>query len=301
MSSAIDVSCASTTKVSCTNKLASSRSTSRVFEKVKCFSSRLPKPTSSIDGFAGACEVYDESQRRLATGIAIPLGFGAGVFGSLVGVGGGVLIVPAMTATVPIPQRVIVGTSLIAVLATASFASLNFYTAGAVDFVCAAVVGSAAFVFAPLGAMSTAKLNAQSLKRVLAYFLLLAAPLVPLKAYAFDAKSEKKQLAKKKKTHFRIHHRGSGERRFLVPDRRVRWFRERFTGHRGRYDCYAFTRNNHGLTSSHGVRDFVARDVTPERRRAEPAPKNEKRRLANRNGARARVRGWRVLRVGFRR
>ena len=202
VSSAIDVSCASTTKVSCTNKLASSRSTSRVFEKVKCFSSRLPKPTSSNDGFAGACEVYDESQRRLATGIAIPLGFGAGVFGSLVGVGGGVLIVPAMTATVPIPQRVIVGTSLIAVLATASFASLNFYTAGAVDFVCAAVVGSAAFVFAPLGAMSTAKLNAQSLKRVLAYFLLLAAPLVPLKAYAFDAKSEKKQLAKKKKLTF---------------------------------------------------------------------------------------------------
>jgi uncharacterized membrane protein YfcA len=115
---------------------------------------------------------------------------GAGVFGSLVGVGGGVLIVPAMTATVPIPQRVITGTSLVAVLATASVSTVNFVQGGQIDFAAAAVVGAAAMVSAPLGARATAALDGIALKRALAYFLLCAAPLVPLKALAFAKRGE---------------------------------------------------------------------------------------------------------------
>ena len=160
-------------------------------------SSKLPK---HVGEHAGACEVYTSAHRDTATRLGLPLGLGAGVFGSLVGVGGGVLIVPAMTATVPIPQRVITGTSLVAVLATASVSTVNFVQGGQIDFAAAAVVGAAAMVSAPLGARATAALDAIALKRALAYFLLCAAPLVPLKALAFakNAKNAKTENAEKK-------------------------------------------------------------------------------------------------------
>ena len=159
-------------------------------------SSMLPK---QVGEHAGACEVYTSAHRETATRLGVPLGLGAGVFGSLVGVGGGVLIVPAMTATVPIPQRVITGTSLVAVLATASVSTVNFAQGGQIDFTAAAVVGAAAMVFAPLGARATAALDGVALKRALATFLLCAAPLVPLKALAFakhgdGARAEKTAL-----------------------------------------------------------------------------------------------------------
>ena len=159
----------------------------------------LPK---QVGEHAGACEVYTSAHRETATRLGVPLGLGAGVFGSLVGVGGGVLIVPAMTATVPIPQRVITGTSLVAVLATASVSTVNFAQGGQIDFAAAAVVGAAAMVFAPLGARATAALDGVALKRALATFLLCAAPLVPLKALAFakrgdGARAEKTALLTK--------------------------------------------------------------------------------------------------------
>ena len=160
-------------------------------------SSKLPK---HVGDHAGACEVYTSAHRDTATRLGLPLGLGAGVFGSLVGVGGGVLIVPAMTATVPIPQRVITGTSLVAVLATASVSTVNFAQGGQIDFAAAAVVGAAAMVFAPLGARATAALDGVALKRALATFLLCAAPLVPLKALAFAKRGEKKTALLTKQT-----------------------------------------------------------------------------------------------------
>lgn len=163
-------------------------------------SSMLPK---QVGEHAGACEVYTSAHRETATRLGVPLGLGAGVFGSLVGVGGGVLIVPAMTATVPIPQRVITGTSLVAVLATASVSTVNFAQGGQIDFTAAAVVGAAAMVFAPLGARATAALDGVALKRALATFLLCAAPLVPLKALAFAKRGDG---ARAEKTALHINH-----------------------------------------------------------------------------------------------
>ena len=95
------------------------------------------------------------------------------------------LIVPAITAAVPIPQRVVTGTSLIAVLSTAAVSTYNFSHAGLVDPTAAAIIGGAAMLSAPFGARLTTRLDCVQLRRVLAYFLLCAAPLVPLKAAVF--------------------------------------------------------------------------------------------------------------------
>ena len=128
---------------------------------------------------------YTPAHRAKAVAMAGPLGLVAGAFGSVVGVGGGVLIVPAITAAVPIPQRVVTGTSLIAVLSTAAVSTYNFSHAGLVDPTAAAIIGGAAMLSAPFGARLTTRLDCVGRRRVLAYFLLCAAPLVPLKAAVF--------------------------------------------------------------------------------------------------------------------
>ena len=130
------------------------------------------------------------AHRAKAVAMAGPLGLVAGMFGSVVGVGGGVLIVPAITSAVPIPQRVVTGTSLIAVLSTAGVATYNFSHAGLVDPTAAAILGGSAMLSAPFGARLTTRLDCVQLRRILAYFLLCAAPLVPLKAAVFHYRGD---------------------------------------------------------------------------------------------------------------
>lgn len=62
-------------------------------------------------------------------------------------------------------------------------ASAYTYSAqGCVDLGAAALISPAAMLTAPLGARLTARLNCTALRRILGFFLLAAAPLVPLKA-----------------------------------------------------------------------------------------------------------------------
>lgn len=136
---------------------------------------------------------YTPAHRAKAVAMAGPLGLVAGMFGSVVGVGGGVLIVPAITSAVPIPQRVVTGTSLIAVLSTAGVATYNFSHAGLVDPTAAAILGGSAMLSAPFGARLTTRLDCVQLRRILAYFLLCAAPLVPLKAAVFHYRGDGKE------------------------------------------------------------------------------------------------------------
>ena len=50
-------------------------------------------------------------------------GFGAGIFGSLLGLGGGILIVPLLTFGFGLPFREAVGVSLVCVIVTSSAAA----------------------------------------------------------------------------------------------------------------------------------------------------------------------------------
>ena len=85
------------------------------------------------------------------------------------------------------------GTSLIAVLSTAAVSTLNFSSGGCVDPAAAAILGCSAMLSAPLGAQLTTRMDCTSLRRLLAYFLLCAAPLVPLKAFIFKMREEDKK------------------------------------------------------------------------------------------------------------
>ena len=138
--------------------------------------------------FVHAGDAYTPAHRDRAVKMSGPLGLVAGLFGSVVGVGGGVLIVPAITSAVPIPQRIVTGTSLIAVLSTAAVSTYNFSQGGCVDPTAAAILGASAMLSAPIGAQLTTRMDCNQLRRLLAYFLLCAAPLVPIKAAVFMAR-----------------------------------------------------------------------------------------------------------------
>jgi uncharacterized membrane protein YfcA len=56
----------------------------------------------------------------------IVTGFGAGIFGSLLGLGGGILIVPLLTLGFGLPLRVAVGVSLVSVIVTSSASAAVF-------------------------------------------------------------------------------------------------------------------------------------------------------------------------------
>ena len=60
-------------------------------------------------------------------------GFGAGVFGALLGLGGGVLIVPLLSIAFGYPLSTAVGTSLIAVIATSSGAAAHYVRSNQAD------------------------------------------------------------------------------------------------------------------------------------------------------------------------
>ena len=123
--------------------------------------------------------------------ISPPIGLVAGLFGSLVGVGGGVVIVPSIVSRCKnIPQKLVSGTSLAAVLSTAVASALTFGSSGCVDLTAAAIISPFAMLTAPFGARLTAKLNCVTLRRILGYFLFYVAPIVPLKAYLLAGKEQ---------------------------------------------------------------------------------------------------------------
>lgn len=74
------------------------------------------------------------------------IGVAAGILGALFGVGGGLVIVPALTVLCAFEQRRAAGTSLTAVLVTAVAGSITYAFHGNVDPRAAALVGVPAVV-----------------------------------------------------------------------------------------------------------------------------------------------------------
>jgi len=137
-----------------------------------------------LSGSAGSPTAVDLAK---AQRVSLGAGLLAGVFGSIVGVGGGVLIVPMISSACrSIPQRLVSGTSLTAVVTTGVFSTLSYLGAERVDLGAAACICATAMATAPLGARLTARLDCQALRRVLGYFLVGVSPLIPLKTFLIE-------------------------------------------------------------------------------------------------------------------
>jgi len=152
------------------------------------------RPALQKEGTSKAIHTVDPAVLSKARKISSPVGLMAGLFGSLVGVGGGVVIVPSIVSRCKnIPQKLVSGTSLVAVLSTALSSAATFGSGGCVDVAAAAIISPFAMMTAPFGARLTTKLDCNTLRRILGYFLFCVAPLVPLKTYLLAGEKGKKE------------------------------------------------------------------------------------------------------------
>ena len=106
----------------------------------------------------------------------VALGFVAGIMTVLLGIGGGFILVPAMIYVLGMAARVVVGTSLVMILAVSAVTTLvHAMTTQAVDIVLAALLLSGGVIGAQYGAFLTTRLKPDLLRLALAGIILLVA------------------------------------------------------------------------------------------------------------------------------
>lgn len=120
---------------------------------------------------------------RKTAGIAAAVGLGAGTFGSLAGVGGSLFVIPGLIRFASIPQKEAAGCSLFAVSVISTTSALSYASADAVDWRTAVTLAASAAVASPVGALISRRINKDTLRRILAYFVLCLAPAMPLRGY----------------------------------------------------------------------------------------------------------------------
>ena len=104
------------------------------------------------------------------------LGFIAGILTVLLGVGGGFILVPAMIYILGMAPRVVVGTSLVMILAvSAATTMIHALTTQAVDIVLAALLLVGGVLGAQYGARLTTRLKPDLLRFSLSLIILLVA------------------------------------------------------------------------------------------------------------------------------
>ncbi|MEP7316456.1 MAG: sulfite exporter TauE/SafE family protein [Sphingomicrobium sp.] len=104
------------------------------------------------------------------------IGFGAGILTILLGIGGGFILIPAMIYILGMAPRVVIGTSLIMILAVSAVTTMiHSMTTQAVDIVLAGLLLIGGVVGAQYGARLATKLKPDLLRLALAGMILLVA------------------------------------------------------------------------------------------------------------------------------
>jgi uncharacterized membrane protein YfcA len=108
--------------------------------------------------------------------ILLTIGLLAGVLSGLVGVGGGIIIVPALVIFMGLSQHEAQGTSLaVLLLPVGIFAVLNYYKAGYVDLKSTLIIASTFIIGGFIGSKVAISLDQNTIKKIFGVFLLLIA------------------------------------------------------------------------------------------------------------------------------
>lgn len=108
-----------------------------------------------------------------ANAALIGLGAGAGFLSGLLGIGGGIIYVPALMYFAAVPIHTAIGVSLVLIVPSAAAAALRHFYAGNVDLSVVAIVLPTALVGALLGAYLSSYVSAPLLKKVFGIALIL--------------------------------------------------------------------------------------------------------------------------------
>jgi uncharacterized protein len=96
--------------------------------------------------------------------LGIGIGLVAGIMSGLLGVGGGIVMVPLLVLVARLRPQEAHATSLAAIVPIATVGAARFAIAGTIDYTVAALLGAGSLVGAPIGARLLARSGEASLK-----------------------------------------------------------------------------------------------------------------------------------------
>jgi hypothetical protein len=115
--------------------------------------------------------------------MSVLIGLVAGIFGGLVGLGGGVIMIPLMVGIKKLTQHTAHGTSLVALVFTGLAGTAAYFLKGSVDLTAAAFLAVTAVFTARSGAKFAHALPEWKLKRSFGAFLIFVSLLLLVKPY----------------------------------------------------------------------------------------------------------------------
>jgi len=115
--------------------------------------------------------------------LAAMVGFVAGTLGGALGLGGGFLVVPALTSLFGIDPRIAIGTSSAVVFSVSCIACQAYISRGLASFRASAAIALSALITARIGATLTARAQPKALKRGFGGWLLLVSFLIGAKSF----------------------------------------------------------------------------------------------------------------------
>ncbi|MDD2964637.1 MAG: sulfite exporter TauE/SafE family protein [Bacteroidales bacterium] len=106
--------------------------------------------------------------------LLIVIGLIAGIFSGMVGLGGGIVIIPALIYLLGVDQHTAQGTSLALMLPPIGLlAAINYYKAGAINLTYAAIIAVAFFIGGYFGSGFALSLPENVIRKVFAVFIIL--------------------------------------------------------------------------------------------------------------------------------
>lgn len=106
--------------------------------------------------------------------ILLIIGLSAGFLSGMVGVGGGIIIVPALVYFLSFSQQQAQGTSLfLLLLPTGIFAVMNYYKAGYVEWKTALIISSTFLLGGFLGSKLAISIDQNTVKKIFAVFVII--------------------------------------------------------------------------------------------------------------------------------
>jgi uncharacterized membrane protein YfcA len=111
------------------------------------------------------------------------IGLASGFFGGLIGLGGGVIMIPLLVRFYKFSQHQAHGTSLMALIFTGLAGAIAYYRQGSVDLVAVLILAAAAMVTARFGALYAHSLPEWKLKQAFGIFLIFVSLLLLIKPW----------------------------------------------------------------------------------------------------------------------
>ena len=118
--------------------------------------------------------------------ISFVIGLITGTFGGLIGIGGGLIMIPLMVEVLKLSQHKAHGTSLVALVFTGLGGAITYAVNGTIDIQAAILLALTAMCTAPLGARYINALPGWKLKKYFGFFLIFCAAVLLLKPYLSD-------------------------------------------------------------------------------------------------------------------